>query len=288
VKGGQLVAHVIWADQQLESILKQGSFTVHSVFDHAVNIANHDVMWTLVTRNKPKAPLTCVCDLETFLTTILNVGMPCHVFDNQLVLGKLQLDFPISSSSALTQAIGCFQSIESTCEGLNVLLDWCRLQSINEGALSLFNSPQDAISTYLKHSLQDFLLDFDIHKLPSLVGCGLGQTPSGDDVITAMLAMAYAFNHRGFIEVIRHLCEPYLKTTTPTSQSMLRHAFDGRFNALHTQLILSLKRPSEVHQAALTCANIGHTSGFDFIVGVLIYSFMINKGEIHAKANTNF
>lgn len=61
MKGGGHVVDALWVDQQLKTYLNHGNLKVHSVYDHALNLSNDLGMITLVSQDKPKAPLTCVC-----------------------------------------------------------------------------------------------------------------------------------------------------------------------------------------------------------------------------------
>jgi hypothetical protein len=285
VKGGGFVVNVIWADQHINSFLNQGPWWVHSVYDHAINLMNHHQMWTLVTRLKPKAPMTFVCNLQSFSTHELSVGMPCTTHQNQMMIGSLIFDLSHASISPYHHE-SFIQSFDEIDEGYHALLRWCLTQSISEGAMGLFNPTSDIFSKEVVRTIQN-ILKGDVLQVKHLIGCGLGQTPSGDDVIVGMMALAHAFKHVGFIEVISHVCEPLLSTTTPVSQMMLRHAFKGRINEVQSRLVDALKHPHQIHEAALQCSRLGHTSGFDTIVGILVYGMWMKKGETNAKTNTN-
>ncbi|MBS3971753.1 MAG: DUF2877 domain-containing protein [Erysipelotrichia bacterium] len=277
--------HVIWADQQINYLFNQGPWWVHSIYDHAINIANTHGFWTLVTRLKPKAPLTCVCNLQSFSTHHLRVGMPCITMNNQIKIGSLILD--LSQVSILPYhhdfSIENMNEIE---EGFHTLLRWCLNQPINEGAMALFNPTHNVFSQEVVRRIHS-ILNGELLDIKHLIGCGLGQTPSGDDVLVGMMALAHAMKHFGFIQVITHDCESSLKTTTSVSQMMLRQAFKGQYSEAVTQLIAALKTPHHIHEAASACSKLGHTSGFDTMVGILVYGMLMKKGAMYAQTNPN-
>lgn len=286
VKGGRSVVNVIWADQHINVFLNQGPWKVHSVYEHAINLVNPFEMWTLVTQSKPKAPMTCVCNLQSFLTFDLNVGLPCITSQNQMSIGSLTFDLSQASTLPYDHDVHVSHWKEID-EGYHKLLRWCLAQLMHEGAMGLFNSTSEPFSKEVVKIINNFIQG-ELHQVKKLVGCGIGQTPTGDDVIVGMMALAYALGHIGFIEVVSHMCEPHLKDTTPVSQMMLRHAFKGRFNEVHTKLIKSLKYPHLIHEAAIECSKLGHSSGFDMMVGILVYGMWLKKGETNAKTNTDF
>jgi hypothetical protein len=285
VKGGIPVIPVIWADQHINYLINQGPWWVHSVYDHAINIANKHELWTLVTRLKPKAPMTCVCNLPSFSTHHLRVGMPCITMNDQIKVGSLILDLSQVSISPYHQEV-YFSQFEDVEEGYHTLLRWCLTQPINEGAMALFNPTHDVFSKEVVRLIH-LILKGELLDIQRLIGCGLGQTPSGDDVIVGMMAIAHALKHYGFIEVISKSCESYLGTTTSISQMMLRQAFKGQFNEVVSNLIYALKDPYQINDAASACSKIGHTSGFDTMVGILVYGMLMKKGAQYAQANPN-
>lgn len=273
--------NALWADQQFQSSLSQGFYKVHSVYEHALNLCNDQAMITLVSKDKPKAPITCVCNLSSFSNYQLNVGMQVMSSPHTLSIGSLQVDLRNVHSDSLVDFIGCYPSLENIRLGLQSLVQWLDQHAHHEGAIAVFSSPRDVFSTHVVHILKQYLQTQELHLLPSLIGCGIGQTPSGDDVLVGMLALAYSCDHLEFIKELKHCCEPVLHQTTKVSQMMLKQAFEGQFNQWHQELILSLSRPLEVKESAEICATLGHTSGTDFMVGVAVY------GLSHKKENTS-
>lgn len=273
---------VQWYDPALNQIMNDGPILVHSVFEHAINLVNHHSMMTLVSDSKPKAPLTWVCNLKSFSNHQIEHNMECIVRNDQLHIGDLVIQFKDLSVQSLGSISDNFKLSETVLNGCQTLLTWSIKQTIHEGAMGVFHEHDDLISVYFIKKLKSYLSSFDIHECKDFIGCGHGLTPSGDDVLVGMLAMAHAFNHLGFVHVLFKLCEPQLTQTTDVSQSMLRHAFNGRFNDYQAQLIQAISLDKDVKECAKQCSTLGHTSGYDFIVGVLMYYFMIKKGATYA------
>lgn len=105
-----------------------------------------------------------------------------------------------------------------------------------------------------------------------LIGLGEGLTPSGDDVLTGL---AFVAAHPGF--ALRPLLSP-LRTvaaaaeagTTLLSAITLRAAVDGRARARMHDLLLALIGADEtdLRDAVVRTAAIGHTSGYDILTGI--------------------
>lgn len=280
------MVNALWADQLFQSSLSQDLYRVHSVYDHALNLYNDQAMITLVSKDKPKAPLTCVCNLNSFLNQQLAVGMPVRSTPHTLAIGSLNVDLRNVSTESLSELKGCYSNLKSIGGGHQTLVQWLIQHTQPHGAIALFSSPKDIFSAQVVHILNQYLQTQDIRLLPSLVGCGLGLTPSGDDVLVGMLALATSCNHLEFIKKLKHCCQPVLHQTTSVSQMMLRQAFVGQFNQWHLDLILSLNRPFEVKERAEICATLGHTSGTDFMVGVAVYGLRHKQGGYHASNDT--
>lgn len=261
----------LWADMRFESSLRQGDYRVFSVYDHALNLYNDQAMITLVSKDKPKAPLTCVCNLNSFLKHQLTAGMPVLSSPHTLTIGSLNIDLRNTVIDSLSEIRGCHLNLKSIATGHQALVNWLIEHPHQHGAIALFSSPQDAFSIQVVDILNQYLHTQDPLYLLSMIGCGLGQTPSGDDVLVGMLALAYSCNHMEFIQQLKYVCEPVLHQTTSVSQMMLRQAFEGQFNQWHQELILSLSQAQMVREKAEKCATLGHTSGTDFMVGVAVY-----------------
>jgi len=278
--------NALWADLQFETSLRQGDYRVFSVYDHALNLYNNQAMITLVSKDKPRAPLTCVCNLNSFLNHQLTVGMPVLSSPHTLTIGTLNIDLNNTATEPLIELKGIYPNFERIRPGHQTLVQWLIQHTQTHGAIALFSSPKDIFSAQVVHILNQYQQTQDHRLLPSLIGCGLGQTPTGDDVLVGMLALATSCNHLEFIKELKECCQPVLHQTTSVSQMMLRQAFEGQFNQWHLELIHSLSQPLEVKERAEKCATLGHTSGTDFMVGVAVYGLNHKQGEHHASRNT--
>jgi|tagenome__1003787_1003787.scaffolds.fasta_scaffold20879952_2 hypothetical protein len=103
-----------------------------------------------------------------------------------------------------------------------------------------------------------------------LVGLGPGLTPSGDDFLMGALALLDAIDERhAHAALARAMSDPLLKLTTPLSACFLRAAAAGHVGeALHGAVSSVLM--GDVESAAAAARKIGHSSGWDMMVGIIV------------------
>lgn len=107
------------------------------------------------------------------------------------------------------------------------------------------------------------------------IGRGLGLTPSGDDCITGMCAVLSAFEgtDQSFIQYVKsYLAERGRKRTTHIALEYLLYATENKFHShlLGLCYVMNKPRGSEFLEALEEMKKIGHTSGADTLVGVLL------------------
>ncbi|HRK17446.1 MAG TPA: DUF2877 domain-containing protein [Hyphomicrobiaceae bacterium] len=109
--------------------------------------------------------------------------------------------------------------------------------------------------------------------LTLLVGLGPGLTPSGDDVLAGMALTLTAIAQTKVRDAIWEAVGPELEMlTVPVSAMHLALAFDGMgAEALHDAIATVLSGRVELVEAAVArVAEIGATSGWDALAGVLM------------------
>lgn len=103
----------------------------------------------------------------------------------------------------------------------------------------------------------------------SLVGLGAGLTPAGDDLLCGALAAAHAWSDRATVDGLWSGCLPRLGATTDLSAQFLRTAWRGHVAAELRELLLGLSG-GRWRRAFDVLTRIGHTSGADLALGVLL------------------
>ncbi|WP_181884367.1 DUF2877 domain-containing protein [Neobacillus piezotolerans] len=107
------------------------------------------------------------------------------------------------------------------------------------------------------------------------IGRGLGLTPSGDDVITGICAILSAL--KGTNEAFQQQLKSYLvengrKRTTHIALEYLLYATNSKFHSHLIQMCSVMDKPRglEFLAALEDMRKIGHTSGADTIIGILV------------------
>lgn len=107
------------------------------------------------------------------------------------------------------------------------------------------------------------------------MGRGLGLTPSGDDVITGICAVLSAFEgtNQTFLQELRtYLSEHGRTRTTHIALEYLLYASENKFHSHLLELCMVLDKPRgpEFLKALEEMKKMGHTSGADTLVGILV------------------
>ncbi|WP_252504211.1 DUF2877 domain-containing protein [Sporosarcina sp. Marseille-Q4943] len=128
----------------------------------------------------------------------------------------------------------------------------------------------DCLRTLVCHHEQDAEKVFDYW-----IGRGLGLTPSGDDCITGICAVLSALDgvDQTFLGKLNsYLEERGRKRTTYVALEYLLYATENKFHSHLLQLCYVLDKPRgpEFLKALEEMKEIGHTSGADTLVGMLI------------------
>lgn len=118
--------------------------------------------------------------------------------------------------------------------------------------------------------------------LLALCGLGIGLTPSGDDALVGMLAVAQCMDagagcRAGFANRLDD------GLTTEVSLGCLRLALGGEFSAPVLRLLDVLATPGATQEdragAAREVARIGHSSGADLLAGVGALTTVLSDGK---------
>lgn len=106
-----------------------------------------------------------------------------------------------------------------------------------------------------------------------LIGCGVGLTPAGDDLVVGFLAGLQVTRCGAFRAVLGAAVTTLTGRTNPISAAHLCHAAEGGFAEPLVQLTCAIARgagPDEVARAARPALAVGATSGGDGVRGLLL------------------
>ncbi len=107
---------------------------------------------------------------------------------------------------------------------------------------------------------------FDPRALESLVGFGIGMTPSGDDFLVGLMA---SLKGTSYFEEVSEALNKLLGKTNSISREFLRCAARGEFSASFAELILAGNKSIDPEKHFIKIIHKGHTSGVESLLGFL-------------------
>jgi hypothetical protein len=118
------------------------------------------------------------------------------------------------------------------------------------------------------------------HAATQVVGLGDGLTPSGDDLLVGLLAVVHATGHlETVLPVSEHYCllQHVYANTTDLSVEFLRCALEGHFAEPLALLVRALCADTlaDWQEYAAVLATVGHSSGIDAMVGVVLGGWIL-------------
>lgn len=291
------VLKAIAASDEVSRILKANpNGHVHSVFNSSFNLAFGGRLVHVGALGNGLAPFGIGLDQANahLLTTLLAVGLEV-VWDE----ASMSLLFPKGISLSLAEAKWTnhkmqpftydYPSLEDNFMFLADRLlqdDWTTglaqtmeekrriIQYLVDSSSSIADVPVleklDEIKELVLHHDLDEKKVFDYW-----IGRGLGLTPSGDDCLTGICAVLSALE--GTDQTFLQKLKPYLmehgqKRTTYVALEYLLYATESKFHShlLNLCYVLDKPRGAEFLKAVEEMKEIGHTSGADTVVGMLI------------------
>ena len=243
--------------------------TIHSRFQHTVNLAFPGRLITVLSGNMPGMPDSIrVCDRAFYDLQDLPVGMKSEKAGNRISFAgsrgiRLFLDGAVSCPDTISLTGGssllCRQLLEITeaflpCSGFSRLTPFFR-QRICRGL-------RDFCRALVRGSAKEALI--------ACCGMGCGLTPSSDDALVGIMAVCRAGLLPGAALPDSHgLWDRLSGRTTDVSRKYLCCAAEGRFSQ---PLIALFDKSSDepLERRVRAVAAVGSTSGRDTLVGIAL------------------
>lgn len=250
---------------------------VHSVFNHVVNIVTVDnTLFTLTDATLNSGP-NCFNVKDINLTSInLQEGTPVYL-DKQSILIKDQVLIDISNPLITLQSSPSITFNPLIVEIINVI-ESSHVYETYHKSESLFEKTVDQMiaekSMSIILSLKNNNKNTVYSTLKTLIGLGVGLTPSGDDFLCGL---AYISSLEGFSnpfvqDLMKQLLQDIAQNTNLISLTQYENALKGQVRMEvneTTQAILDPQANSDEILEKLSILNIGSTSGFDMLSGIL-------------------
>lgn len=256
--------------------LPDGEWKLHSRFSQAINFCHPGgELLTLFRYGKGMGPAGGLLSTEQFprianVTRIIKQGNTLRA-QNMMIRSRreLRLQLPATAFTPVNLSFYTHQS----------------------GLVGSLNQPLDIMPLYPEIIAQ---LECWHHGVAPdwcwLIGRGPGLTPSGDDMLTGMIAVLYA---RGiFTQQSSFLPPPdrLAQLTTSVSCSYLNSARIGEFSTPVLRVMRSLQSGRDPHLAICRLLAVGHTSGADIVLGIAIAQRWLQVSDSrrrHARSGNN-
>lgn len=281
---------------RIRTALKSSERTmqVHSVFASAVNMIGEDVFFSLLSDKSCLFPMSCRVSNEFLFTEYgIREGMEVIVTSDRILIP--QVDLFINLKDAVERDLS-FDKKEVLLLPKNLILHVELLKKLIEDK----GCEQD-LSTLVTGKYRNPYADLVKKKLPGLhkaikkntvqageqageqaaelAGCGIGLTPSSDDMLigymSAYLAYSKAKGYRleEIYKVTNAMGNKAAERTNTISGAFLKQCGMGLFSEDMTKLMCVLfsdSRAETVRKFGQRILNFGSTSGIDMLTGIVL------------------
>jgi len=263
--------------------------TVHSVFDHAVNLElGEDCLAGLITETKALTPYAVSVRTNDSFAQTVRAGMAAHLASGMLRIPEAKIEIQLSSapildlsvdSIELRQFTGAAQALEqritlALCEA-DVETSLAPLATGGEGNVyTRFLAPRlEKLFSAVKHGAWDEAAQ----AAANCAGCGMGLTPSSDDLLCGYFTTLHLlYRANGNIRAkahIQHLAQAAAGKTNRISGSFLLQSGMALANVAVLDLFRLIDLEFDTFSADRAIARvleIGSTSGADTLTGVTL------------------
>jgi len=263
--------------------------TVHSVFDHAVNLApdGRDGLIGLIKSDRPLTPYAVSLRLDGPLTQRgICTGMAATLADGSIAIPGAGIEIDFSGSGRKDLSVDTVAVARRSVKSrLPVLRDALKDADGEFGVSALVTGAGGNVySNFLKPrflELADAVSAGDetraLHAAERMAGCGVGLTPSSDDLLTGYFTLLRVLRRaqgtKGNAALLTEMAKRAAAKTNRVSATFLLQSGEGLANDAVLSLIRSVFSNAGDETARLAAArvmSIGSTSGGDMLTGLIL------------------
>ena len=286
---------ILSMDAMVVPMLMCNQWKIHSKFTHAINLTNGKDLISITTNNRYLSPGGIRVNVENFDFLDMKFFDDVCVNHQKLILNNAEfLNISPQIYSSYLKPNTCELNWIDVVSHKNALRDWLIHQSKHSASVDWIKNSvsTDLVDAWVHQKLITFEESVNQNHISicSILGAGHGLTPTGDDVLCGYLAIYHYLNQDSMIKSVKQqLLEISPHATTDISINMIFYAVNGYFSDVYRDLIKALFHGGELEDAAENCVSVGHTSGIDFMCGVLkaLENISNKKGEDYGKTNTH-
>ena len=254
--------------------LPDGKWTLHSRFSQAINFshANGELL-TLYRYGKGMGPAGMLLSRAQFsrLTTVSHLYKTGELLSGQGVILRPQRQLRLQLEPGVIAPLDLSSCVQQT--GLGGTLN----QPLN--TLTCYPEIIAGLECWGSGAVPDWRW---------LIGRGPGLTPSGDDMLTGMLAVFIAAGIP--VHLFLPPADQLALLTTSVSCSYLNSARVGEFSTPVLGVIRSLQVGRDAGRALHRLLTVGHTSGADTVLGIALAQRWLQIADsrgMHARPGNN-
>lgn len=269
---------------------------VHSVFDTAVNIVSNDIFFTLLSDMRCLYPMSCrVLNNFPFTKSGIKEDMEVIASGNSLIIPSANIDIN------LKDALDCDLSFVKHT-GLSVPKDLSLKVEILKRLIGEKGCEYD-LSTLVTGKYKNPYSEFLMKRLPGLneaikkkdiqagehaeglAGCGIGLTPSSDDMLIGYMSACLAdtkakeYDCEEIYKITYAMGNKAAKRTNIISGAFLKQCGMGLLSQDMTGLLCTIYSDADtgiLEKSAERILNFGSTSGTDMLTGVVLAIVNLN------------
>lgn len=270
--------YIVKSTNYIMDILNSNSpVKIHSVYENTVNLIVNNHILALQTHNTVISPISLITDANSFninLNSKIYINNNCIFIDNfcfdysktEITDSKMHKNTFNISYDMLIQAI-----YKADFSGFNAIFS--SNTDIKENFL-IITAAKTKIDT-CTNELINKNYENAVNSLSSLIGLGIGLTPSGDDFLCGVLAGCIFDNleKHSFVKLLKKQIQNNLQNTNDISRAFLSCSLNDNFSTPVLNLPY-FKSPDEVYD---NFKKIGHSSGIDTLCGIYYSLNTISK-----------
>lgn len=253
--------------------------TVHSVYRKTINLSFDGTLVALQAAGSPLSPISLITTLagQEMSHLPVSAGLPVSLTADTIHLAETAfcLDaaetvetvlMPVSESDlpSLTAQIRSILKHSTKGGFRNILFPSDKPTQLGE---QLVLAAAENHMNVCSEKIRLFHYTTAANSLSSIIGLGIGLTPSGDDFLCGVLAGLILRNgtDHPFSAALQEQITQKLPDTNDISRAFLHCALQGQFS----EAICSLRHASDAAQLSAAFSAIGHSSGMDTLCGIL-------------------
>jgi hypothetical protein len=274
---------------------------VHSVFDHALNLeaGGREGLIGVISRENVLTPYAVsVREERPFPQTGVCAGMAASVCGGRITIPQAQIDLDLSSADPIdlsVDSIICLATSKNTDWLTERIIDALRQTQTGESMAPLITGDvQNTYTRFLAPRLERLYAavtagaaDAAVAAAARIAGCGMGLTPSSDDLLSGYFSALYLIfrdNGRAHLRgLIPRMAQAAAERTNRVSATFLLQSGEGLANSAVCDLFRSACRfidGAAVGRAIERLLSIGSTSGADMLTGIALALRQHNGGNV--------